>query len=525
MLAFVESHNDGSFVEPQWIITPLSSGKWMLVLSGVVIVNFTTVQHTGWRHERVQIIPNLPLAYAKGMDPPPGSEYLFNVEQYATYGGLSSIFDKAASIDAGFAVDASRPIFTGNSRLLRGIELDIATHDRDASLLRVNYQLTAVGVIDMAIAPRASRKQPWAILVCQFTDAPDPAKVMVRDLPQVRALDPSDSRTALDLFRSFFTSQGNNSFNAVRYFQEMSQGGLDVSDSEVFVVRLDLTRAQNDQLSVMPGGYLYEIQLTQMAQRAALAQGVPLQNFYGIVITSHTMLAMAQGGSIPGGGIKPNLVGWAGMDYRWIVNNGIQSWGQEMGHGFGLDHSRSDDIAIGPDGSTPDYTDRLDVMSTRNADSVADPDYGMRGPGLNAWNMRSRGWLDESRVWHCPAGAFDHSVQLRPLHRRDLPGHLAAELPPLNDTSGFPRFLVEYRMKADWDLGAPKSCVLVHHFEGPMGQFLGTHSYVCKGTNGQYHLVAGDRYSSGPIGGITAGVEVVQIDDATMTASIRLSGA
>jgi hypothetical protein len=528
MLTFFEANNDGSFVEPQWVITPLpGQGKWLLVLSGVVVTNFVTVQHSGWRRDKVQIFPriNVPLGYAMQAPPPPGSEYLFDVEQYATFGGLSSIFDRSTSVNAGFAVDAFRPIFAGNNRLLKGIELDIAAQDRDAELLRVNYQLTAVGSIQSVVIQREVKKQPWAILVCKFTDDQDPSKVLVRNLPGLGPGGQADNRTALQLFQMFFTNQGVNTFNAVRYFQEMSHGALDLSDSQVFVVNLDMSKAQNDALSQNPGGYAYEVQITQMAQKAAIAQGVPLQNFYGIVITSHALLAMAQGGSIPGGGVKPNLVGWAGMDYRWVRNNGIQSWGQEMGHGYGLDHSRSDGILIGPDGVTPDYTDQYDIMSTRNAFSGQDPDYGMRGPGINAWNMRCRQWLDESRVWHCPAGPFDQTIDMRPLHRRDLSGYLAAELPPMNDTAGFPRFLVEYRVAEDWDDGTPTSCIMIHHFDGAIGQFFGTHSYLCQGTNGQYQLVPGDRFSSGPINGVVSGLQVVRIDDANRTATIRVTSA
>jgi len=46
------------------------------------------------------------------------------------------------------------------------------------------------------------------------------------------------------------------------------------------------------------------------------------------------------------------------------------------------------------------------------------PDYTDIGPGLNAQNIRSRGWLEESRVW-TSVGGFDATVTLRPLHWRE----------------------------------------------------------------------------------------------------------
>jgi hypothetical protein len=362
----------------------------------------------------------------------------------------------------------------------------------------------------------AATKQPWIVLVCQFSDDADPANVLVRNLPGLDPAALADTGTVLDLFKMFFTTQGNNTFNAIRYFNEMSHGTIDLNDSQVVVVNLNWTKAQADALAINPGGASYEAMVTTAAQTAAQQQGVQLQNFYGIVITSHYMLSMAQGGSIPGGAIVVGPVGWAGMDYRWVRNNGIQSWGQEMGHGFGLDHSRID-------GNPADYMDPWDVMSTRNAFSGPDPNYGARGPGINAWNMRCRSWLDETRVWHCPLGTFKQTLQLRPLHRKDLVGYLAAELPPLNHTSGFPQYLVEYRKRENWDNGIPRSCVLVHRFEGALGQFMGTHSYVMKGTKGQSDLVAGDSFGMttwfGPVG---PQLHVISIDDNTSTATLLL---
>jgi hypothetical protein len=136
--------------------------------------------------------------------------------------------------------------------------------------------------------------------------------------------------------------------------------------------------------------------------------------------------------------------------------------------------------------------------------------------------MRGRGWLDETRVWHCPPNDFDLTLELRPLHRRDLVGFLAAELPPVNDTAGFPRFLVEFRKREGWDSGIPRSCILVHRFEGPIGQALKTYSYVMSGAKGHQDLKDGDIFSL-PIAGILPRAEVLKIDANSNTATIRLS--
>ncbi len=107
------------------------------------------------------------------------------------------------------------------------------------------------------------------------------------------------------------------------------------------------------------------------------------------------------------------------------------------------------------------------------------------------------------------------------LYRKDFAGFLAAELPPMNDTGGFPRCLVEYRKKESWDNGIQRSCVSVHRFEGPIGQFGKTHSYVMKGTKGQYDLVAGDNFA--PDGAMGPRLSVIDIDDNASTTTVRLT--
>jgi hypothetical protein len=351
-----------------------------------------------------------------------------------------------------------------------------------------------------------SAKTPWAVLVCWLSDdSNNPATVKVSELWGIADPDPNDPQTALDLFTDFFTAAGTQTYNAVRFFDDMSHGAVDLSGSAIFVVRVNLTKAQAGNEA---GGVALALQVTQAAKAAALQQGVPLGDFYGVVITSHAPLAMAQGDRSFGG------TPWAGMDYRWVKNNGIQSWGQEMGHAYGLGHSRRE-------GSPEDYRDPWDIMSTRAASSAPDPDYGNRGPGLNAWNMRGRGWLDESRVWKPGGDNFDQTIELRPLHRRDLAGWLAAELPP-RDKGEQGRYLVEFRVKQGWDQGFPRSAVFVHRYEDEQHSVDGwPHSYVMPGTQQNDDLVQGDIFD--PALPITSPrVDVLAIDEANLTATVRL---
>ena len=167
--------------------------------------------------------------------------------------------------------------------------------------------------------------------------------------------------------------------------------------------------------------------LLDAAKAAATAAQVDLSKFDGVV-------ACGFGGT--------DLCGWVGGMAALCDANSLQPslLGQEIGHGYGLDHARLQ-------GSTADYMDPWDVMSTaawpdRQASSA---DYVSIGPGLNAACMRSRGWLDETRVWSGPYAGYDTVVTLRPLHHRHLHGYLAAEVGP---------YLVELRVRERWDASA-----------------------------------------------------------------------
>jgi hypothetical protein len=126
--------------------------------------------------------------------------------------------------------------------------------------------------------------------------------------------------------------------------------------------------------------------------------------------------------------------------------------------------------------------------------------------------MRSRGWLDESRVWKSGTSSTNVTVDLRPLHRRDLGGYLAIDF--------LGGYLVEYRKKERWDGGFSHSAVFLHRFDD-------NHSYVMAGTKGNFDLVAGDKFEYGDpnsfdIFSSYGRIEVVSIDDANSTAKIQV---
>jgi hypothetical protein len=137
-------------------------------------------------------------------------------------------------------------------------------------------------------------------------------------------------------------------------------------------------------------------------------------------------------------------------------------------------------------------------------------DYVSIGPGLNASCMRSRGWLDEKRVWSGPYSGFDTTITLRPLHHRHLAGYLAAQVGP---------YLVEFRVRDRWDAAIPRAAVPVHRFED-------NHSYLMPAVNGSEDLAEGDRFEVGRSDLVFRPhmvVKVLDIDEGSRTAKLQLS--
>jgi hypothetical protein len=326
---------------------------------------------------------------------------------------------------------------------------------------------------------------PWAILLTCFQDDPPFAQL-----------------TPIDHYKKLFTSAGANTMNVVNCFSDMSHGKLDLSGSQVFGWYRLTTKRSNyiGNVSYQPAGKLNREGLRDAAKAAAVAAGVPLTNFAGVCVASPD---------------TTDLCGWVGGMAALCDDNSLSpSWlGQEMGHGYGLNHARmeGDEEIRGCPGPTPDYQDQWDLMSTGCWSNVmaSNPDFGTVGPGLNAWNMRSRGWLNERRVWSPmdPTVPWDETLILRPLHQPSEAGWLAADLGP---------YLVELRVREKWDAAIPRSCVLVHRFQDG-------HSCLQRSVNRNQDLVKGDRFVGNRLSG-SYELEVLEIDEGNKSATVHLRG-
>ncbi len=320
----------------------------------------------------------------------------------------------------------------------------------------------------------------WAVLLCKFS----------QDI---------SSTLPVEHYKRLFTGEGTGSLNITDFFHDVTHGKLDLTKSEVhgwFTIPIK-NKAEYDSFDAQhlqdPSIPQSRVKLMQVARKTAADNGIDLNTFDGLVVCMNGPMDIW--GVI--GGME------AAFDSGWGLRPSIM--GQEMGHGYGLDHSRLDGLEV-------DYQDSWDIMSTDNADEAVSAEYKNVGPGLNAANMRSRGWLDESRVFTTGNSDYDTTIQLRPLHRHDLPGLLAA------DIGGY---LVEYRKQERWDAGIPRSAVLLHRFQN-------NHSYLMLGNAGHADLVAGETFGTltpaNPydIFASYSGLEVISIDDANNTATIRL---
>jgi hypothetical protein len=328
---------------------------------------------------------------------------------------------------------------------------------------------------------------PWAILLIHFKDSLD------EPFPRSR-------------YEEIFTSAGAGKWNMVDYFRDMSHGRLDLSGSKVFGwIELDKARADYKGSGPNPQG---RRDLITWAREKASEKypDLDLSKFFSVVVV------LNYGHDLFGG--PYGVV--CGDDGANKVLSGLSPslLGQEMGHAYGLRHSRLE-------GSPADYMDPYDIMSTVTRTFMAphpvytardvrgDPVYRI-GPGLNAANMAAVDWLDLSRVWvNLPGARIETTLELRPLHRPDLPGFLAARLG---------RYFIEFRVKELWD-GSVDPCVLVHYFDDG-------HSYLVTDDAGRSAFTQGSVMSTPPnmsIFGSGQTIRVLSIDDVNRIAKIQVS--
>ena len=198
------------------------------------------------------------------------------------------------------------------------LELDYATTISESAFLSPVIAGFFSGLL-------ARQRTPWLVVVIRFKD--DPPIVVFDGLPNGKRID------VLAHHRRLFTKAGTGTMNMVDYFLDNSHGKIDVSDSEVVgVYTIPYKRADYIGNVATAAGQ----DRPRRSARCRTGGGIRPQDrpdrVLGVVVCGYTPL---------------DLCGWVGGMAALCDLNSLSPdlLGQEMGHGYGSDHS-------GLDGST-----------------------------------------------------------------------------------------------------------------------------------------------------------------------------
>ena len=340
-----------------------------------------------------------------------------------------------------------------------------------------------------------------------------------------------------------YTMAGKGTNNLIDYYEDMSHGNLDITDNTVFdwinynhtvqdlmdewnrakdeqkrlLLRSGVPEAKAEDQANVHANRTRRGKITEWGNEAASANNISLAGYDVIVYIFNVSVDLF--GS-PGRAV----ISWNPGTNNHAANSiDLSCASHEVGHALGLSgHSRLEN-------SIDEYGDQWDIMG--NNHFLSDKSgtqippltpYYTYGPGLNAAYMDLLGWLDKSRMFTASGSA---SFQLRPLHRRDLPGWLSARL-----QIGYETLFLEFRMNEKWDSSLPAPCVLlhrksVHPGDGtPCTEILVTNSSAFDQTE-MVDLRNGESFETGTLEdpfGFYAKITVSKIDVEQRTAFIQV---
>ncbi|MCK6625802.1 MAG: hypothetical protein L6R45_11580 [Anaerolineae bacterium] len=142
----MENPNDRwRFVSPHHLQFRTPDNKEVIMLSGVVVVDFKGQSGESWRRESVFLEIGL-----RDVRPP---DKLLRLYEWCVFVGPNAMYNANISNNSGYAVDAfslvrsvnGEPQLIGDEISSVMIQADLAARDSDAFLFRVGYQVTLKG--------------------------------------------------------------------------------------------------------------------------------------------------------------------------------------------------------------------------------------------------------------------------------------------------------------------------------------------------------------------------------------------
>ncbi|HZG95677.1 MAG TPA: hypothetical protein VEZ46_13305 [Mycobacteriales bacterium] len=308
--------------------------------------------------------------------------------------------------------------------------LSLRRRGRSAAALTVAAAVTlAAGVA--AAAPAEARPHrgytKWSVILCKYKGT---------------LAEPHSK----DWYRDFLTTQGNFKGGNADYWRHISNGAITLDGS---VVRgwYSMNKTVADHQAAGYSRWQRIQDCVNAAANAATPYHVPAGNRI-VVITNKAVDSGAAGG-------------------RVLLDPGAQFQAfaaHEMGHGYGLEHSFSDDPTYqnAPWSQIGEYDDEWDLMSVQNAHMFATTRFGLGGPGLNGHNVDRMGWMPRNKITTVgAAGETTRTLTLTAVNKLGQTGWGLVRIP--FDPSDLTRYYtVELRAKTAWDRGIPATGVLIH---------------------------------------------------------------
>jgi hypothetical protein len=301
---------------------------------------------------------------------------------------------------------------------------------RRLAVTAVAAGLAAVGVVAtpgaaQAIAVRNTTS--WSVLLCKFSD--------VSAEPQTPTF-----------FANFLTSAGLGMGGLADYYADQSGGRITLAGS------------------VVKGWYTESY---TRAQDQAVDRWTRIQ---------HCVAAASAGGyTVPAGNrvtaILNDYVDSGSAGGEVVLDPGAWNVGfaaHEMGHGYGLGHSFSNDTTYqNASWSAPgEYDDPWDEMSAMNIYAFGTANFGTSAVGFNGYHRDKLGWLPMSRVFTMGAdGVGSRTITLAPLEVPSASGPLLVRV-PFDPADLFHYYTIEFRRKTGWSAGIPADTVLINEVKG-----------------------------------------------------------